>query len=389
MSTLAAPIPAANSPRSIHHRGRSCRRPFGSLRSGKSLRLLALVAVLAAGSSALGCCRSATIAAIGAEDGAASLFVSFVAAPGSPHRVGPNVGAIRVIDVTGDGLEDLVATCGGEANDESTKPSGGFVHLLVGDGRGGFRPLGPPLSIGFHGVQADAGDFDGDGRLDVLTTNSDDDTVSVLLGAGAGGFEPARGSPLPAGRHPYESLRVVDVNGDGRVDLAVPNLHGRAVTVLLGDGAGEFRPAPGSPFAVGDRPGFLATGDVDGDGRPDVVVTHDDDPIVWVLRNAGDGRFEPFAGSPIELTETVWGALVADMDGDGRSDLVLGARGEHVLLLLGDGAGRFGDGRNPVRVPVDGRGPGNVAVGDFDRDGKLDVVTGNYESGNVSVRLRR
>jgi len=365
----------------------------------------------------------------------------FQPAPGSPIAVGPMAGAVRVGDVNGDGRDDLVVTSGAVSGGEPD-PGAGFVHVLAGDGRGGFRALVPPLAEGIGGLKADAGDFDGDGRcdvvvgahdkaavalwlqdergrfrperrasfetlggtrphthsvvaadvtgdgrLDVLTTNADDDSVSILLGDGAGGLAPAPGSPFPAGRHPYEGLCVADLDGDGRLDVVVPNLHGRSVTALLGDGRGGFRFAPGSPIAAGDRPGFTALGDVDGDGLPDIVATHDDDPIVHVLRNEGGGRFRPAPGSPIVLDETVWGAAVADVDADGRADLVLGPRGGHLFVLFGGARGGFPAG--PARVPVSGRAPGNVAVADVDRDGRPDLVTGNYESGNVSVLLQR
>jgi hypothetical protein len=117
------------------------------------------------------------------------------------------------------------------------------------------------------------------------------------------------------------------------------------------------------------------------------VATHDDDPVVHVLRGDGRGGFRPAAGSPVMLKETVWGAVVVDLNADGRNDLVLGAKKGHALVLLGDGAGGFE--KEPVLVPVGGKAPGNVAVADVNRDGKLDLVTSNYESGDVSVLLRR
>jgi hypothetical protein len=367
--------------------------------------------------------------------------VRFAAAAGSPVAVGPMAQKVLVADMNGDGHPDLVLTCGGTTRDRPD-PGKGFVAVLLGDGRGGFRAGQPPVPIGMGGLKAAVGDltgdrrpdlvviahdsdavtvllqddrgrFDaarkrtvpagqggpphthdvavadvsGDGRLDVLTTNEDDGTVSVLLGDGAGGFRPAKGSPVAAGRHPYEGLSIGDLNGDTKPDVVVPNILGKAVTVLLGDGAGGFAAAPGSPVAVGDRPGFVALGDLDGDGKPDVVVTHDDDPVVHVLRGDGRGGFKPTAGSPVVLKETVWGAAIADLDADGKPDLVLGGKAGHALVLMGDGAG--GLAKDPVLVPVGGKAPTSVAVADVNRDGKPDLVTSNYESGDVSVLLQR
>jgi hypothetical protein len=365
----------------------------------------------------------------------------FVAATGSPVAVGPMTQKVLVADLNGDGNPDIVLTCGGTTQGKPD-PKKGFVAAILGDGRGGFRLAQPLIPIGADGLKAAVGDlnndkrpdivviahdsytvtvllqdergrFDadrkrtvqasqgghphthdvavadvnGDGSLDILTTNEDDCAVSVLLGDGTGGFKPAQGSPFAAGQHPYEGLSLGDLNGDRKLDLVVPNIQGRAVTALLGDGTGGFAPAPGSPLAVGDRPGFVALGDLTGESKLDIVVTHDDDPIVYVLRGDGRGRFRPAAGSPIKLKETVWGAVIADMNADGKNDLVLGAKKGHVLILLGDGAGGFD--KDAILVPIGGKGPGNVAVADVNRDGKLDLVTSNYESGDVSVLLQR
>jgi hypothetical protein len=365
----------------------------------------------------------------------------FAAAAGSPVAVGPMAQKVLVADMNGDANPDIVLTCGGTTQDKPD-PKKGFVALLLGDGRGGFRLAQPLIPLGADGLKAAVGDLNGDkrpdivviahdsyavtmllqdersrfdagrkrtvpaskgdhphthdvavadvngdGNLDILTTNAEDGNVSVLMGDGAGGFQPARGSPFAAGRHPYEGLSVGDLNSDGKPDVAVPDLLGKAVTVLLGDGVGGFAAALASPFAVGDRPGFVTLGDLTGDSRPDIMATHDDDPIVHVLRGDGRGGFRPAAGSPVRLKENVWGAVIADVDADGKNDLVVGAQKGHVIILLGDGAGGFG--KDPVLVPVGGKAPGNVAVADVNRDGKLDLVTSNYESGDVSVLVQQ
>jgi hypothetical protein len=365
----------------------------------------------------------------------------FVLAPGSLVAVGPMAQKVLVADLNGDDKPDIVLTCGGMTGGKPD-PKQGYVAVLAGDGRGGFKMAQQLIPIGMDGSKAAVGDlnndkrpdivviahdsytvtllfqdergqFDanrkrtvlasqgnrphthdvaiadmnGDGNLDVLTTNEDDGNVSVLLGDGTGGLTAAKGSPFAAGRDPYEGLSVGDVNGDRKLDIVVPNLLGKAVSVLLGDGRGGFAAASGSPVAVWDRPGFVTLGDVTGDSLVDIVVTHDDDPIVYVLRGDGRGGFQPTAGSPVRLKENVWGAVIADMNGDGKTDLVLGGKQGHVLLLLGDGAGGFA--KEPILLPVGGKGPGNVAVADVNRDRKPDVITSNFESGNVSVLLQR
>jgi hypothetical protein len=238
-----------------------------------------------------------------------------------------------------------------------------------------------------HTHDVEVADVNKDGNLDILTTNEDDSNISVLLGDGTGRFAPARGSPFAAGKDPYEGLSLGDVNGDAKLDVVVPNLLGKAVSVLLGDGKGGFSAAAGSPVAVGERPGFVTLGDLTGDSKLDIVATHDDDPIVFVLIGDGKGGFRATSGSPLMLEETVWGAAIADMNADGKSDLVLGGKKGHVLILLGDGAGGFE--KEPLLVPVGGKGPSNISVADLNRDGKLDLVTCNMDSGDVSVLLQK
>jgi len=147
-------------------------------------------------------------------------------------------------------------------------------------------------------------DMNRDGHLDLLTTCADDNAVAVLLGRGNGEFRPAPESPYPAGEHPYEGLSVGDVNGDQKLDVAVPNLWGSAVTVLLGDGTGRLKRAPGSPVSLGDRPGFLALAHLNDDQFLDMVVTHDNDPIVDILFGDGTGRMTVAEGSPIRMMQS-------------------------------------------------------------------------------------
>jgi hypothetical protein len=266
------------------------------------------------------------------------------------------------------------------------------VTILLQDQRGQFDLSRKSIVNAHDGDQPHSheivvADINADDHLDILTTSADDNAVCVLLGDGAGRFAPAQGSPFAAGQHPYEGLSVGDVNGDNNRDVVIPNLHGKAVSVLLGDGSGAFAAAPNSPLAVADRPGFLTLGDLNGDQALDIAATHDDDPIVYVLVGNGRGDFQPTPGSPITLNETVWGAVVADMNSDGQNDLVLGGKQGHALILPGSKIG--GVDNVPVTVPVGGIGPNNVAVADVDRDGKLDLITSNFESGDLSVLLQR
>jgi hypothetical protein len=166
------------------------------------------------------------------------------------------------------------------------------------------------------------GDFDGDGKPDLAVTNYDGNNVTVLLGNGAGGFSPAAGSPIAVGTHPFY-LALGDFNGDGHSDLAVPNAGSNNVTILLGTGSGGFDPAPGSPLAVGSIPTAVAVGDFDADGHQDLAVTDSGSNDVAVLLGSGDGTFSPAAGSPVAAGTTPYFVAAGDLNGDGQPDLAV------------------------------------------------------------------
>jgi hypothetical protein len=233
-----------------------------------------------------------------------------------------------------------------------------------------------------HGLAV--ADFNGDGAPDLATSNNSGNSVSVLLGKGSGRFWPAPGSPFRVGRAPYP-LAVEDFNGDGKPDIATPDVSGDTVTVLFGDGRGSLAPAPGSPYRVDHRPYFALAARVNGDRAPDLVVSHDDISTLTVLLNDGRGQFR--TSRKIDAGGRTWKPRAADLDGDGHTDLAMGIAPASVAILFGDGAGNFRAAAGS-RFAV-GRGPYGVAVGDLNRDGKTDVATANSEDGTVSVLLAR
>jgi FG-GAP-like repeat/FG-GAP repeat len=364
----------------------------------------------------------------------------FEPAPGSPFFVGPQTGRPVAADVDGDGKLDIVVACGACCG-ARPEPTGGHVATLIGDGRGSFELVPDPNKIGptalrvavgdfnedrkldvvviehstynahvllgdgtgqftpapgspFLTMQGDrphthdvaTGDVNGDGHLDIVTTNANDNVISVLLGDGHGAFKPSQGSPFKAGIHPYEGLTLRDMDGDKVLDIVIANLKGNAVAALRGDGHGAFAMMPGLPIKLGERPGCSTAGDLNGDGRPDIVTTHDDVGLVDILLADGRGGYAPAPGSPVKIEQPVWGVAIADIDGDGRADLALGCVGSGVLLRRGDGTGKLSE--ESLRLPA-GRGSCYVLVADFDKDGRPDLATGNYESGDVTVLLRK
>ena len=157
--------------------------------------------------------------------------------------------------------------------------------------------------------------------------------VTLLLGNGTGGFAAASGSPFAVGSTPY-SVAVGDFNGDGKPDLAVANEFNNNVTVLLGDGTGGFAEAPGSPFAVGSTPSFVAAGDFNGDGKLDLVTTSTDNNVTVLLGN-GTGGFASASGSPFPVGTFPLSVAVGDFNADGEPDLAIANYfGNSVTVLL-------------------------------------------------------
>jgi hypothetical protein len=309
----------------------------------------------------------------------------FRPAAGSPFAAGHSPNDIAVGDVNGDGNLDLAF-----ANHDTN-----YLTVLDGDGKGGFRPApGSPFTVQSkphpHGIVI--ADFNGDGKPDLATDDWQNNRVTVVFNDGKGGFL-SPGVSFPVGKMPYYKLRAADLNKDGRADLVTTNFEGGNVTILLADGKGTFKEAPGSPFETNKQPFGVAIGDLNGDGNPDLAVGHYSGHItdtsgdrMSILLGAGDGTFR-LAWSQLAPGNAPTRVAIGDINGDGIADAVFANDGNaSVTVVLGSRREFIVAPGSPLSV---GSHPSGIAVGDLNGDGKADIVTANQEDNDISVLLTK
>jgi hypothetical protein len=283
---------------------------------------------------------------------------SFLAPVNYPAPFGTYANSVLTADFNGDGRLDLAAAV-------PNYPSS-TVSLLLGNGDGTFQPARNFATADYPKSLA-VGDFNGDGKLDlmILGETSYSSGLTVLLGNGDGAFQPAQNIAFDFFNP--TSLAVGDLNADGKFDLVVtsndsPFPTGR-VNVFLGNGNGSFA-APTARLLDNSLLTSAVLQDFNGDGKLDLAMTDFYRGGVRVLAGNGDGTF----GAPADYSTGVL-SVVGDINGDGISDLI--TQYENSLSVLpGNGDGTFQPAQN---IPLDFN-PTSLAVGDFNADGKLDLV---------------
>jgi FG-GAP-like repeat len=236
---------------------------------------------------------------------------------------------LALADINRDNKLDLI-TCNSTDND---------ISLALGDGRGNFTRVPQSYPVGPSPYPFGAGDVNNDGWIDIVATATATGplrrqqlplsrALTLLLADGKGGFAP-RQLPIRTGEPWFAA--IADLNRDGKADIVATHHEQSAMTVMIGDGRGGFTEANGSPFDFGGPLYQLVIADVDRDRTMDVVVTSGGN--VRVLLGDGRGAFKQAASIP--AGPGAWRLAVGDLNGDGKVDIVTSnSEGNNVSVLL-------------------------------------------------------
>jgi hypothetical protein len=285
-----------------------------------------------------------------------------------PYTVGSGPTEDRVADLTGNGVQDIIVE----------NAAANTVSVLMGNGDGTFKAA-VNYATGTDPWSMDIGDVNGDGHVDIVTCNNTANSVSVLLGNGDGTFQTAIDYSTGDNTSP-EAVRLGDVSGDGKLDIVTANASTSAnnISVLMNNGNGTF--ASPVTFGTATHPTSIAFGDLNGDGKLDIVTANYTSNNVSVLMGNGNGTFKSAVNYDCGVgPQTV---VVADLNGDGKPDVATvnyGPSNASVLLNTGTGA---------LAGHVDytvGAGPYALSVADMNHDGALDLVSTNHNANTVSI----
>jgi hypothetical protein len=242
------------------------------------------------------------------------------------------------------------------------------VSVFLGNGDGTFT-TGPSIPVGTNPDAIAVGDFNNDDIPDFAVANYGDGTVSIFLGNGDGSFSAS--TTISVGQSP-NYVSVGDFNNDGNADLVVSSALGSSV--WLGDGKGGF-----ATFSSQNLPRAITSirvADFNGDGIADLMYV-DPDYLTFVYFGTGLGTFNQSPTYPASCNGVCKDAIVADFNGDGIPDVAL-AGPSTVIVALGTGGGKFGAAVNLPYSPV------ALFVGDFNGDGKPDICE-NEGSGYTNI----
>jgi hypothetical protein len=273
--------------------------------------------------------------------------------------------SVAAADFNGDGITDLAVVAIGSSS----------LEILDGNGDGTFTQA-QELSTGPTCLSVVAANFNSGGLPDIAVACAHDNSVEIFSNTDGTFQQP---TVIPSVNDPF-TLVAADFTGNGNIDLAVSSYGVGGVSLLMGDGNGNF--VQGANISLGPSTTGLAAADLTGDGRMDLVATDLIDQQVDVLLGNGDGTFQ--VPQQPAATTTPTSVVAADLTNNGILDLIVPDESmNEISVLLGRGDGTF---RAPILIPV-GLGPTDVVVGDFNGDGIPDIAVANRINDSISILL--
>ncbi|MGC1617178.1 MAG: FG-GAP-like repeat-containing protein [Candidatus Acidiferrum sp.] len=387
--------------------------PLALLGGGKTTFLLTLPAVAAQFSDALTLVHSGNQVLLRAQDGKPATFfvgdrypitLSLLSAslgtstpatsvagpsssllPSTSYNVGVGPVALTAADFRNIGEQDLAVV--NELDNTLT--------ILQNQGTGTFLQAGPPISLGASRTSAPAiapsiasAAFTTSGFHDLLVTDPVANTIQVLLSNGDDTFKQATGSPISVGQQP-SAIVTGDFNGDGNQDFVVTNFTDNTFSLFLGNGDGTFKQAAGSPFALPSAatgPIAMTASDFNSDGNTDLAIVNQTTNNVSILLGNGNGTFTQAANSPFAVGKSPFAIASGDLNVDGHPDLAIVNQADSTLsVFLGNGDGTFTAATNSPLAT--GQNSTSVAIADFNGDGVPDMAVTDPVTDSISVYL--